>query len=308
MGLAQVKAKLTNVSGCTVLENVLIGQYTSFNIGGPVDLLVEPESIEALQKVLQILAEGELPLFVLGKGSNLLVSDRGIKGVVLRLTGLNQIEINETKVRAGSGISLAKLARSAQKAELTGLEFASGIPGTLGGAAVMNAGAYGREIKDVLTEITAFTYQGEKKIVAAQDAGFGYRQSIFQQNNWIIAQVEMELATGDPLQISALMKDLNKRRQDKQPVEFFSAGSTFKRPEGYYAGALIEEAGLKGYAIGDAQVSEKHAGFIINRGQATADDVFCLIRYVQKRVQEKSGVILDPEVRFVGEFDYGSDD
>lgn len=302
MGLAQVKRSLKKISGCTVSEDALMSQYTSFHIGGPAELLVEPENPRALQEVLQILAGEQLPVMVLGKGSNLLVSDQGINGVVLRLTGLKQIEIDDTTIRAGSGISLAKLAKSAHERELTGLEFASGIPGTLGGAVVMNAGAYGREIKDVLTKITAFTAQGEKRVIGAEDAGFGYRQSIFQEKDWIIAEAELELERGDRIKIDALTKDLNNRRQRKQPLDFSSAGSTFKRPVGYYAGALIEEAGLKGYAIGDAQVSEKHAGFIINRGHATAQDVISLINYVQKRVKEKSGVDLKPEVRLIGDF------
>ena len=302
MRLIQIKNSLKKIADCTVNEDALMSKYTSFHIGGPVDLLVEPENPRALQEVLLILAREQLPVMVLGKGSNLLVSDGGIRGVVLRLTGLKELEIEDTKIRAGSGVSLAKLAKSALKRELTGLEFASGIPGTLGGAVVMNAGAYGQEIKDVLTQITAFTLQGEKRVINVEDAGFGYRQSIFQQNDWIIAEAEMELERGDLIKIDALMKDLNNRRQKKQPLEFFSAGSTFKRPIGYYAGALIEQAGLKGYSIGDAQVSEKHAGFIINRGQATAKDVLALIKYVQKRVKEKSGVDLEPEVDLVGDF------
>ncbi|AZR72125.1 UDP-N-acetylenolpyruvoylglucosamine reductase [Anoxybacter fermentans] len=305
--LSKIKKVLCKISGCKIIENAPMSQYTSFKIGGPADLMVEPTNCEGLQKILQFFSRANVPYFVLGKGSNLLVGDRGIRGVVIKMTGLNYIRIEGNRITAGAGVTLAKLASCALESELTGLEFASGIPGTLGGAVVMNAGAYGGEMKDIITQVIAYTPAGEKKVLTNEEIGFGYRKSIFQKNGWIVVEAEMKLKKGDPVEIRAKMIDLNNRRKEKQPLEYPSAGSVFKRPKGYYVGALIEEAGLKGYTIGDAQVSQKHAGFIINRGNATAKDVLSLIRYIQKRVWEMEGVELEPEIRLVGEFNSDED-
>lgn len=302
MNLIEVKKALNQISGCQVSENARLADYTSFKIGGPADLLVEPIDLESLQQILQTVAIAGNSYFLLGKGSNLLVGDLGIRGVVIKMTALNQVKIDGTRITAGAGITLAKLANVALNASLAGLEFASGIPGTLGGAVVMNAGAYGGEMKDVITKVTAFTSTGEKRVLTNVEADFSYRHSAFQKNGWIVAEVEMELKVSDPAKIRAQMNELNQRRKDKQPLEYPSAGSAFKRPPGYYAGALIDEAGLRGFSIGGAQVSEKHAGFIINTGNATAQDVVKLIRHIQALIKEREGVDMEPEVRMVGEF------
>lgn len=297
-----LKEHLEQIDGCKVLEAEPMHRYTSFKIGGPADFLVEPKSVEALQKILKVVSEADVPYFILGKGSNLLVGDLGIRGVVIKLTELNKIEIEGNRVIAGAGVTLARLANAALDAQLTGLEFASGIPGTLGGAIVMNAGAYDGEMKDVITRVVALTSTGERKEITNAEAEFTYRHSIFLENHWIIAEAEMELQAGDPVQIRARMTDLNCRRKEKQPLEYPSAGSTFKRPPGHFAGALIDQTGLRGYSIGDAQVSEKHCGFVINRGNATGQEILQLIQYIRDQVQAKYGVELEPEVRLVGEF------
>lgn len=303
MDYNQIKEALSQIPGCQVQANARLAEYTSFKIGGPADLLVEPTDPASLQQILQTLSEAQVPFFLLGKGSNLLVGDLGIRGVVIRMTALDYVRVEENRIIAGSGITLAKLANAALKANLAGLEFASGIPGTLGGAVVMNAGAYGGEMKDVISKVTAYTPKGEKKVLTNGESAFSYRHSGFQQNGWIVAEVELELTADEPDQIRERMNDLNQRRKDKQPLEYPSAGSAFKRPPGYYAGALIDEAGLRGFQIGGAQVSEKHAGFIINTGDATAKDVVRLIRHIQAAIKEREGVDMEPEVRMVGEFE-----
>ncbi|MCK4258258.1 MAG: UDP-N-acetylmuramate dehydrogenase [Halanaerobiales bacterium] len=301
--LNEVKDLLKQIPDCQVTENALLAEYTTFKIGGPADILVQPLTIEGLQQILMVIADKDVPYFILGKGSNILVGDLGIRGVIIRMNSLNLIKIDGTRVIAQSGVTLAKLASAALNASLTELEFASGIPGTLGGAVVMNAGAYGGEMKDVVTKVIAFTPKGEKKMLSKEEMKFSYRHSILQENNWIVAEVEMELKKRDPSEIRKIMNDLNNRRKEKQPLEYPSAGSTFKRPLGYYAGTLIEQAGLKGYSVGEAQVSEKHAGFVINKGNASASDVLRLIRHIQNQIRLMEGVEMDPEVRLVGEFD-----
>lgn len=302
MNLHEIKKRLSQIPGCKVKDNEPLYPYTSFKIGGPADILVEPADIDSLQEVMQVAAEAQVPYFILGKGSNLLVGDLGIRGLVIVMNQLSQIQVLGTRLRAGAGVTLAKLAVHALEAGLTGLEFASGIPGTLGGAVVMNAGAYDGEMKDVITQVIALTPAGERRTISNADAEFAYRHSIFQENGWIVAEVELELCKGETEKIRAKMNELNSRRKEKQPLEYPSAGSTFKRPTGYYAGGLIEQSGLKGYSVGDAQVSEKHAGFVINRGKASAVEVLRLIRHVQQTVYEQHGVNLEPEVRLVGEF------
>ncbi len=285
-----------------VTEDVSLAPYTTFKIGGTADLFVCPKNLVELLDVIALCKEQNAPYFLLGAGSNLLISDKGIRGVVIKLgDGFDYAHAKQNTILAGAGVSLAKLSAEAKNASLTGLEFASGIPGTLGGAIFMNAGAYGGEMKDVVDEVSYIDTDGTVKTISGTDCDFGYRKSIFSDGSKIIISVKMTLKTGDKDEISATMRDLNARRKEKQPLEYPSAGSTFKRPEGYFAGTLIEEAGLKGASIGGAQVSEKHAGFVINKGNATAKDVMDLIDHVKKTVFEKSGVELEPEVKITGE-------
>ena len=282
--------------------NVPLAPLTSFKIGGAAELFVRPNNLMELLNTLQILRENNVPYFLLGAGSNLLIRDGGVRGAVICLgDGFDYAHAKNDYILAGAAVSLAKLAAEAKNAELTGLEFASGIPGSLGGAIFMNAGAYGGEMKDVITEVSYIDADGSVKTASGEECDFGYRKSIFSQGDKIIISAKITLNKGNKDDIVAQMRDLNARRKDKQPLEYPSAGSTFKRPEGYFAGALIEEAGLKGYTIGGAQVSEKHAGFVINADNATAKDVLDLISHVQKVVKEKSGVTLEPEVKIIGE-------
>lgn len=281
--------------------NVPLAPLTSFKIGGSAELLVRPNNLMELLNTLEILKKNHVPYFLLGAGSNLLIKDSGMSGAVVCLgDGFDYAHAKNDYILAGAAVSLAKLSAEAKNAELTGVEFASGIPGSLGGAVYMNAGAYGGEMKDVITEVTYIDDDGRVKTLPGAECKFGYRKSIFSEGNKIIISAKLTLKKGNRDEIVATMRDLNARRKEKQPLEYPSAGSTFKRPEGHFAGALIEEAGLKGHTIGGAQVSEKHAGFLINTGNATAKDVCALIAYVQKTVKEKSGVDLEPEVRIIG--------
>lgn len=239
---------------------------------------------------------------VMGNGSNMLVSDKGIRGVVLQVGGkLSQCRIDGETVYAEAGILMSALAKRILAAELTGFEFASGIPGTLGGGIYMNAGAYGGELKDIIREVTYMDENGEIRTARNAELDFGYRHSMFETRKCVILSCVMELKKGNAEEIRALMADYTKRRNDKQPISMPSAGSTFKRPEGYFAGKLIQDSGLMGYSVGGAQVSEKHAGFVVNKGGATAEDVLNLIEYVQKTVMDKFGVHLEPEVRLIGD-------
>ena len=276
--------------------------YTSFNIGGPCDYFIEPKSVEEIQKVLKAAYDCGMPVFVLGNGSNLLVTDKGYRGAVVHLyNNFNSIELEGDRICAKTGISLATLAGAAAKANLKGLEFASGIPGTLGGAVYMNAGAYGGEMKQVVIKVLACNMRGQLRTFSLEDLGFAYRHSNLQVGEYIALEVEMELSHGLESEIRETMKELNMRRKDKQPLEFPSAGSTFKRPEGYYAGKLIMDAGLRGYHIGDAQVSEKHCGFVVNKGNASFEDVYRLIQYIKAQVREQFGVELEREVKILGD-------
>ena len=282
--------------------NVSLKEYTSFKIGGTADLFVVPNNLMELINVLDILKENNVEYFLLGAGSNLLISDKGIRGAVIKLgDGFDYAHAKNGYILAGAGVSLAKLSACAKEAELKGLEFASGIPGSLGGALFMNAGAYGGEMKDVVTEVSYIDKDGTVKTASCSECDFGYRKSIFSSGDKIIISAKITLEKGSREEILQKMRELNAKRKEKQPLEYPSAGSTFKRPEGHFAGALIEEAGLKGHTIGGAQVSEKHAGFVINTGDATAEDVCELIEYVKKEVFKKSGVELEPEVRITGE-------
>lgn len=294
---------LRNISGCTVLVDEPMSAHTSFRIGGPADRFVCVENQEALKKVLETIAEEQLPLFVLGKGSNLLVADEGFRGVVLSLEGdFKQITLDNdgVTIRCGAGASLSSLCKFARDHALSGLEFAWGIPGSAGGAAYMNAGAYGGEMKDVLTSVQAVSLDGREKTLYADELDLSYRHSVFTGGTDIITFVCLRLVPSKVEQIQSRMNELILRRKEKQPLEFASAGSTFKRPEGYFAAALIEQCGLKGYTIGGAQVSFKHSGFIINTGNATCKEVLALIAHVQYVVEEQAHVRLQTEVEFLG--------
>ncbi len=288
-------------TGCKIAENISMKNYTTFHTGGNCPLLIEPVSVEAIIKIIEECNKSEIPLTVLGNGSNVLVSDEGINGVVLHIADtLNRIElIAENTIFCEAGLKLGTLCNFAADNELTGLEFAFGIPGTVGGAVFMNAGAYGGEMKDVVTKVYHVDKNGNKGFLTADDLKFGYRTSAYEENGFIITGVEMKLEKGNKTEIREKMSELLNKRKDKQPLEFPSAGSTFKRPEGYFAGALIEECGLKGKTIGGAQVSEKHAGFVINIGNATTTDILNLIDFVKNTVKKEKGVLLTPEVRFL---------
>ena len=293
--------------GCAGRENVRqqepMALHTTFRIGGPADLFVTPESGQAVSESIRICKETQTPYTVIGNGSNLLVCDAGYRGVIIQIgLNLNQISVNGEEIRAQAGAMLSVIAKTALAKSLTGFEFASGIPGTLGGAVVMNAGAYGGEMKDVLTEVTVLTQEGEIRTIPAEKLELGYRTSLAAKNGWIILEAVMKFQKGDAEAIRGRMEELKVQRVTKQPLDLPSAGSTFKRPEGYFAGKLIMDAGLRGFSVGGAQVSEKHCGFVVNKGGATAEDVRNLIRAVQKKVQEDTGVLLEPEVKFLGKF------
>ena len=277
--------------------------HTTFRIGGPADALALPKTPEEVAEVVRFCNEHAQPYYVLGNGSNLLVSDEGYRGLVLQLyRNFNDIQVNGETITVQSGAMLAAVARTAYQTGLTGLEFASGIPGTIGGAVVMNAGAYGGEMKNVLKEVTVLTKEGEVLVSPAKALELGYRTSVIPKNGWIVLGAVLQLKKGDQEQILARMEELKEQRITKQPLDLPSAGSTFKRPEGYFAGKLIMDAGLRGFTVGGAQVSEKHCGFVVNRGNATAADVWELICEVKRRVKEMTGVELEPEVKLLGDF------
>ncbi len=276
--------------------------HTSFRCGGAADLFVTPGSLGELMNVLDLVRTKNIPYLVLGNGSNVLFKDGGYHGVVIRIgEGMDRVRIEGQTVFAEPGVSLAKLAKMAAEEGLSGLEFACGIPGSLGGAVFMNAGAYDHELKEVLLSVSSINHLGMIKDRKAEDCGLGYRHSIFMENGEVILGVKLFLKPDSRMDISDRMKEYTLRRNSKQPVHLPSAGSFFKRPEGHFAGKLIEDAGLKGLQIGGAQVSPMHAGFIVNNGGATATDVLDLMRVVQETVLDKSGVMLEPEVRIVGE-------
>ncbi|HHU48687.1 MAG: UDP-N-acetylmuramate dehydrogenase [Caldicoprobacterales bacterium] len=285
-----------------ILQQESMRKHTSFRIGGPVDLMVLPAKVEQIQRALEILRDCNVPLMVMGNGSNLLVKDKGIRGAVIKIADrFSRTEVKGETILAQAGILLSALSRLALKSSLKGLEFASGIPGTLGGAVTMNAGAYGGEMKDVIKWVSILDEDGKIKILEKEELALGYRTSIIQNTKKIVLEVFMQLNKGDYLESKALIQELTRRRQEKQPLSYPSAGSAFKRPVGYYAGKLIQDAGLKGMRVGDAQISEKHSGFIINLGNATACDVIKLIEKAKIKVKEQTGVELHPEVRIVGE-------
>lgn len=286
-----------------VLLQEPMSRHTTFRIGGPADLFLMPESVEKVGAVLKVCREEDLPYFILGNGSNLLVSDEGYRGAVIQMyKNLGAVRVEGTSIRAQAGALLSGIAAAARDASLTGFEFAAGIPGTLGGAVVMNAGAYGGEMKDVLREVTVLTKNGEIKRLFSEELEMGYRTSVVKRLEYIVLEAVLCLEEGEQTAISERMRELARQRISKQPLEYPSAGSTFKRPEGYFAGKLIMDAGLKGYQVGGAQVSEKHCGFVINSGNATAQEVYRLMQDVQEKVMDKFGVKLEPEVKFLGTF------
>ena len=286
-----------------VKVNEPMNRHTTFRIGGPADCFLVPSSPEEVREIIKICREDAVPYFILGNGSNLLVSDEGYRGVIIQLyRNYGNISVEGNMIRANAGALLSQIASAAKNASLTGFEFAGGIPGTLGGAVVMNAGAYGGEMKDVLKEVTVMTGEGEILTLPAEKLEMGYRTSVVKTNGYLVLSAVLALEEGDQEAIKARMKELTEQRVSKQPLEYPSAGSTFKRPEGYFAGKLIMDAGLRGYQTGGAQVAEKHCGFVINKENATASDVCKLMKDVQDKVKEQFGVTLEPEVKFLGDF------
>ena len=277
--------------------------HTTFRVGGPADLFVSPNSVEEVRKVTALCREEGVPYYIMGNGSNLLVSDQGYRGVIIQFyKEMNDISVEGTLLRAQAGALLSAVANRALSESLTGFEFAAGIPGTLGGACVMNAGAYGGEMKDVLKAVTVLTQEGEVLTLSNEELELGYRTSVIARKHYIVLEAEIALSEGKKEEIQAVMDDLKERRITKQPLEYPSAGSTFKRPEGYFAGKLIQDAGLRGFQVGGAQVSEKHCGFVINKDHATEAEIAELIRQVSEKVEAQFGVKLEPEVKRLGEF------
>lgn len=289
-------------------ENILINEsmkkHTSFKIGGPAEIFIKITKIEQLQEILLFSKKNNISIHVVGNGTNILVKDKGIKGIVIKIDLTNiEIEMNEKKAQIDvqSGVLLGYLSQKLLKEEISGFEELSGIPGTIGGAITMNAGAYGKEIKDILISVTAIDYDGNIKEFQKDELEFEYRKSIFQKENYIILSAKLELEKGNKKNIKQKMQEYIISRKEKQPIEYSNAGSTFKRGEDFITAKLIDEAGLKGYNIGDAKVSEKHAGFIINEGNATAEDVIKLANHVKKVIKEKFAKDLELEIKIIGE-------
>ncbi len=272
-----------------------------FKVGGPVDILLTPNTVQQLKDAITICKENKIPFYVIGNGSNLLVRDGGIRGVVIKLCELNKIERADNKITAECGALLKDVSTEAINGSLSGFQFACGIPGSVGGAVFMNAGAYDGEISFVIESAEVLDDNQEIRVLSKEELNLGYRQSIVMQKGYIVISATFKLTPGDKEKIQARVDELTKRREDRQPLEHPSAGSTFKRPEGYFAGKLIEDAGLKGFTIGGASVSTKHAGFVVNNGNGTAKDVLDLIYYVKDEVKKQFGVDLYPEVRILGE-------
>lgn len=314
-----VKSVTEQLPQLSLLQDEPMKKHTTFRIGGPADYYAEPD-VSQISKLIEIAKACDMPVAVIGNGSNLLVGDKGIRGLVIGIgKGMSAIDVTEAVAQqstaqdftaqgngriiiAGAGAILAAVAAKAAEASLSGLEFASGIPGSVGGAVVMNAGAYGGEIKDVLIDATVLTAEGELKTVTRDELDLSYRHSIVPEKSYIVLSARFMLTPKPQDEIKAYMAELRAKRVEKQPLEYPSAGSTFKRPEGYFAGKLIMDAGLRGYSVGDAQVSGKHCGFVVNKGEATAADVLTLIKDVQETVLKQFGVKLEPEVKMIGEF------
>lgn len=302
MDLGLFKQKLEKLVPDTIIKyDEPMKKHTSFKVGGPADILVLPSTIEDIKKVINLCIDMNIDYFVMGNGSNLVVKDGGFRGVIIKLMQLNRIVVDGTTVTAECGSLLSQVASEALKYSLHGVEFASGIPGSVGGAVAMNAGAYGPEIKDILEWAEVLDCQGNILKLSNPEMMLGYRDSIVQRKNYVVLSACFKLEEGDSEAIKNRMMELNKRRADKQPLTYPSAGSTFKRPEGYYAAKLIDDSGLKGRTCGGAQVSEKHSGFIINTGDATAKDILDLIQIVKDTVKEKYNVNIEPEIKIIGE-------
>lgn len=283
--------------------NEMMSAHTTFRIGGPADYFVMPKNESMLLKLMDFCKKEGIPWYVVGNGSNLLVADKGIRGIVISLEkGWNDIRIEGTMLYVGGGTMLSRAAKAAADRSLTGMEFAAGIPGTVGGAVVMNAGAYGQEIKDVLCKVKVLTKEGDICWILAQDLELGYRTSCVKEKEYLVLEAVFCLNMGEKDSVYEKMAQLAASRREKQPLEYPSAGSTFKRPVGFFAGKLIDDAGLRGFSVGGAAVSDKHCGFVINKDHATAQDVLELCVQIQKQVQEQFGVLLEMEVKKVGEF------
>lgn len=309
-----VKSVTEQLPQLGLLQDEPMKKHTTFRIGGSADYYAEPD-MSQISKLIEMAKACDMPVTVIGNGSNLLVGDKGIRGLVIGIgKGLSEIDVTEAVaqqstaqdnghiITVGAGAILAAVAAKAAEASLSGLEFASGIPGSVGGAVVMNAGAYGGEIKDVLIDAKVLTAEGELKTVTRDELDLSYRHSIVPEKGYIVLSARFRLTPKPQDEIKSYMAELRAKRVEKQPLEYPSAGSTFKRPEGYFAGKLIMDAGLRGYSVGDAQVSQKHCGFVVNKGEATAADVLTLIKDVQETVLKKFGVKLEPEVKMIGEF------
>ncbi|PRR84292.1 UDP-N-acetylmuramate dehydrogenase [Clostridium vincentii] len=278
-----------------------MSEHIYFKVGGPTDILVTPTDIEQLRKTLKICKENYIPYYIIGNGSNLLVKDGGIRGVVIKLVKLNKLEKTKNSIKAETGVLLKDVSNIALEESLTGFEFACGIPGSVGGAVFMNAGAYNGEIRDVIKEAEVINNEGEIIVFSKEELELGYRTSKVMEEDFVVVSAVFDLSYGDKEKIQARIDLLTNKREDRQPLEYPSAGSTFKRPEGYFAGKLIQDAGLKGFTIGGAMVSEKHSGFVINKGGATAKDILDLIDHIKESVKSQFGVDLYPEVRVLGE-------
>lgn len=302
--MKQAAERLKQAVGAGIfLTDEPMSRHTTFRTGGPADIYIEPSGVEELKQVLDICREENVAYTIIGNGSNLLVGDGGYRGVLISFgKPFAQVTIEGAQVRTGAGALLSAVAKQVLNASLTGFEFAAGIPGTIGGAVVMNAGAYGGELCQVLREATVLTPDGEVKTLPAEELELGYRTSCVQKNGYIVLEAVLQLQPGNADDIRAVMDALASKRREKQPLEYPSAGSTFKRPEGHFAGRLIQDAGLRGFRVGGAQVSEKHCGFVINRDHATSADILSLCRQVQEKVKAQFGVELELEVKLLGEF------
>lgn len=286
-----------------VLIDEPMSKHTTFRVGGPADYFLIPETEEEVAKLVALCKAEEVPYYIIGNGSNLLVSDAGYPGAIIQIgRRMNEITVEGTTIRAQAGALLSAIGSKALEHSLGGFEFAAGIPGCLGGACVMNAGAYGGEMKDILKSVTVLNSQGQVEELPVDQLELGYRTSLISKRGDIVLGAKIELEPKDPEEIKALMEELKQKRMEKQPLEYPSAGSTFKRPEGYFAGKLIQDAGLKGFQVGGAQVSEKHSGFVINKDHAKAADIDSLMRQVSEKVEEKFGVPLEAEVKRLGQF------
>ena len=303
MGLDNFKNNILEIlSPSTGIKyNEPMKNHTSFKVGGPADVLVVPECSEDIAKIIKLTRDNKMDCFIMGNGSNLIVKDAGYRGVIIKLTSLNHIYVDGTNIVAEAGALLSAVSNEALKYSLKGMEFASGIPGTVGGAVAMNAGAYGPEIKDIILWARVVDGEGNVIKLSKDELELGYRDSIIQRKKYVVLQACFGLEEGEADKIKARMDELNKRRADRQPLAYPSAGSTFKRPNGYFAAQLIDESGLKGTSSGGAMVSEKHAGFIINYDNATATDILSLIKIVQDKVRERYHVDMEPEVKIIGE-------